>query len=284
MSKRRKTREWMPTAPPRLQTATIVSREYRPPGFWCVGLREPELAKNVRPAQYVAIDLAGGFMLRLPLGVFTADGEHFTLVFAEWGDRTTRLAHTGIGETVSFIGPLGNEFTLPQAGSTAIILAGGLGVTPFWLLARELRAANVDTTIVLGARSKEQVVGARELGSHGFHIDICTDDGSAGFRGTVVDRVRTLRRADMLYGCGPPGMLRALCAYANSESIRCQISMEETFGCSMGTCWGCVIAVRRGSPQATGYPKAPEEQREFDFARVCADGTVFDALDVIWRD
>ena len=284
MSKRRETREWMPTAPPQLQTATIVSREFRPPGFWCVGLREPETAKNVRPAQYVAIDLPGGFMMRLPLGVFTADGEHFTLIFQEWGDRTTRLAHMAIGETVSFIGPLGNEFALPRAGSNAIIVAGGLGISPFWLLARELHAANVNTTIVLGARSKAYIVGARELGTHGFHIEICTDDGSDGFHGTVVDRVRTMRRAAIMYGCGPPGMLRALCAFANSEGVRCQISMEETFGCSMGTCWGCVVAVRRGSTQGTSYPKAPGEQRDFDFARVCADGTVFDAMDVVWRD
>ena len=216
----------MPTAPPQLQTATIVSREYRPPGFWCVGLREPELAKSVRAAQYVAIDLPGGFMMRLPLGVFTAEGEHFTLVFQEWGDRTARLAHTGIGESVSFIGPLGNEFALPRAGSTAIIVAGGLGVSPFWLLARELHEAKVETTIILGARSKDYIVGARELGAHGFHIEICTDDGSAGFHGSVVDRVRGMRRADIVYGCGPPGMLRGLCAFANSEGIRCQISME----------------------------------------------------------
>lgn len=274
----------MPTAPPRLQTATIVSREYRPPGFWCVGLRDPELARSVRPAQYVAIDLAGGFMMRLPLGVFTADAEQFTVVFQEWGDRTARLAHTAIGDTVSFIGPLGNEFAIPQAGAKAIIVAGGLGVSPFWLLARELRAARVDAEIVLGARSKEYVVGERELGVHGFHTEICTDDGSAGFCGNVVERVRSLPRSDIIYGCGPPAMLRALCAFANSEGIRCQISMEETFGCSMGTCWGCVVPVRRGSAQATGYPKAPGEQRDFDFARVCADGTVFEATEVVWRD
>jgi dihydroorotate dehydrogenase electron transfer subunit len=274
----------MPTAPPRLQTATIVSREYRPPGFWCVGLRDPELARSVRPAQYVALDLAGGFMMRLPLGVFTTDGENFTVVFQEWGDRTTRLAHTGIGETISFIGPLGNEFALPQAGSTAIIVAGGLGVSPFWLLARELQAAKVEATIVLGARSKDYVVGGRELGTHGFHIEVCTDDGSAGFHGSVVDRVRGMRHADIVYGCGPPGMLRALCAFASSEGIRCQISMEETFACSMGTCWGCVVAVRRGCKAGTGYPKAPGEQRDFDFARICADGTVFEATDIVWRD
>ncbi len=274
----------MPIAAPRLQTATIVSREYRPPGFWCVGIHCPEIASGARPAQYVAVDVPGGFVVRLPLGVFTTSGDDFTVLFQEWGERTRRLAHSPLGETISCIGPLGNQFALPKAGEKALIVAGGLGVSPFWLLARELRGAQADTTIVLGARSAEHVVGARDLAAHGFPIEICTDDGSAGFHGSVVDRVRSMPRPDIIYACGPPGMLRALCTLATSERVRCQTSMEETFACSLGTCWGCVVPVRRGCPQGTGYPKAPGEQRDFDLARICTDGTVFDAADVLWRD
>ena len=274
----------MPTAPPRLQTATIVSREYRPPGFWCVGIHAPEIAAGARPAQYVALDVPGGFAVRLPLGIFTTNADGFTVLFQEWGERTTRLAHASVGETISYIGPLGNEFALPSAGEKAIIVAGGLGVSPFWLLARELREKRVATTIVLGARSAEHVVGARDLAMHGFDIEICTDDGSAGFRGTAVDRVRSMPRPDVIYACGPPGMLRALCDFATNEGLRCQISMEDTFACSMGTCWGCVVPVRRGCAQGTGYPKAPGEQRDFDLARICTDGTVFDVADVVWPD
>ncbi|MDQ6767110.1 MAG: hypothetical protein M3Z41_04810 [Candidatus Eremiobacteraeota bacterium] len=274
----------MPTAPPQLQTVTIVSREYRAPGFWCVGIRSPEIARTAQPAQYVAIDVPGGFSVPLPLGVFTATGNDFSVLFQEWGERTSRLAHSCVGESISCIGPLGNAFWQPPAGARAIIVAGGLGVSPFWLLARSLREAKVKTTIVLGARSKEYIVGARELAEHKVPIETCTDDGSDGFHGNAVECVRRLPRPDIIYACGPPGMLRALCAFASDERVRCQISMEETFACSMGTCWGCVVPVRRGCPQGTGYPKAPGEQRDFDFARVCTDGTVFDAADVLWRD
>lgn len=274
----------MPIGAPRLQTATIASREYRAPGFWCVGIRSPEIAQTARSAQYVAVDVPGEFTVRLPLGIYTANSGDFTLLFQEWGERTTRLAHMAVGENVSCIGPLGNSFALPKAGAHAIIVAGGLGVAPFWLLSQELRAARVETTIVLGARTKDHVVGAADLAVHGFAIEICTDDGSAGFHGNAVQKVRQLPRADVLYGCGPPRMLRALCEHANDMGVPCQISMEETFACSMGTCWGCVVPVRRGSTQGTGYPRAPGEQREFDFARVCADGTVFNAADVLWRD
>ncbi len=274
----------MPIAAPRLQTATIVSREYRAPGFWCVGIHSPEIATAARPAQYVALDIPGEFSVRLPLGIYAASETDFSLLFQEWGERTSQLAHMNVGDTISCIGPLGNEFFVPAAGSRALIVAGGLGVVPFWLLARELTAARVETTIVLGGRSKEHIVGAAEITAHGCAIELCSDDGSAGFRGNVLERARQLPRPDIIYGCGPPRMLRSLCEFANDAGVRCQVSMEETFACSMGTCWGCVVAVRRGCAQGTGYPKAPGERRDFDFARVCTDGTVFEAADVLWRD
>ncbi len=273
----------MPMKAPRLCTATVVNREFRAPGFWYVRLRCQHVARNAGPAQYVALDLPGGFAVRLPLGIYTASDDEFGLLFQEWGERTSCLAALPKGEEISCLGPLGNEFTLPKRGSKATIIAGGLGVAAFWMLSRDLQAAGIDTTIVLGARSKDHVVGREELAAFGFPIEVCTDDGSFGFHGNVVERLRSLPPPGMLYGCGPRGMLRALCAHANAASIRCQISMEETFGCSMGTCWGCVVAVRRGSTQGTGYPKAPGEQRDFDFARVCADGTVFSAAEVVWK-
>jgi dihydroorotate dehydrogenase electron transfer subunit len=272
----------MPTISPQLQLATITSREYRPPGFWCVSIRCPDIARGAGPAQYVALDLPGGFAVRLPLGIFTVRGDDFTVLFQEWGERTTRLAHAAVGDSVSLIGPLGNRFTVPERARTAVVVGGGLGVASLWLLARELRERGIKATILIGARSADRVVGVRDMAKHGFGVEICTDDGSAGFAGTVVDRVRAQRRPDVIYGCGPRPMLRALCEHAVREGAECQISMEETFGCSMGTCWGCVVAVRRGCQQGTAYPRAPGEAREYDLARVCADGTVFHAQDVVW--
>ncbi|MBC5808063.1 MAG: hypothetical protein GIX00_05645 [Candidatus Eremiobacteraeota bacterium] len=277
-----RTQTQMPIPPPLHTRVTITSREYRAPGFWCIGMRDERIARDARAAQYVALDVPGTFSVRLPLGIWTARDGEFSVLFQEWGDRTRRLAHLPIGEPLSCIGPLGNQFSAPSEGQRATIVAGGLGVAAFWLLARDLKAARAHTTIVLGARSKLSIVGRDELAALGFDIDICTDDGSEGFHGSVVDRVRSRPPSDVLYGCGPPGMLRALCRYANEAGVECQISMEENFGCSLGTCWGCVVPVRRGCPQGTGYPKAPREIRDYDFARVCADGTVFRASDVLW--
>jgi dihydroorotate dehydrogenase electron transfer subunit len=230
----------------------------------------------------VATDFPGPFAVRLPLGIWTVDGDEFTVLFREWGERTEQLSRVMPGMEVSVIGPLGNRFEIPSSGARATIVAGGIGIVPFWLLGRALIAAGVKTRVLLGARTKSMLAGAGELRDLGLSIDICTDDGSAGVRGTVLDLLREQDPVDMLYGCGPPAMLRALCEHANAAKIPCQISMEETFGCSMGTCWGCVVPVRRGCAQATGYPKADNERRAYDFSRVCTDGTVYFAADVVW--
>src|ERR1700694_4678581 len=95
-----------------LESAVITSRESVAPGFWRVGLRSPRIARAAGPAQYVAIDLPGPFAVRLPLGIWTVDGDEFTLVFREWGERTAHLARVMPGTEVSAIGPLGNRFDI----------------------------------------------------------------------------------------------------------------------------------------------------------------------------
>jgi dihydroorotate dehydrogenase electron transfer subunit len=265
-----------------VETAVVSSREPLGPGFWRIALRCPSIARAASPAQYVATDLPGPFAVRLPLGIWTVDGDEFTLLFREWGERTAQLSRVMPGTVVSVIGPLGNSFHIPAPGSRATIVAGGIGVVPFWLLGRVLIKAGVQTRVLLGARTKSMLTGADELRELGLTLDICTDDGTAGKKGNVLDLLREQGPVDMLYGCGPPAMLRALCEHANAAKISCQISMEETFGCSMGTCWGCVVPVRLGCSQATGYPKAPDELRPYDLSRICTDGTVYAASDVEW--
>jgi dihydroorotate dehydrogenase electron transfer subunit len=247
-----------------------------------VGFRAPRIAGAVRAAQYVAIDQPGSFTVRLPLGIWTVEGDEITVLFREWGERTAQLAQSDVGASVDLIGPLGNDFTVPASGARATIVAGGLGVVPFWLLGKRLLAAHVRARVLLGARTASMLVGAAELKALGLSVELCTDDGTAGARGTVLDLLDNGPTADIVYGCGPPQMLRALCERSVAAGVPCEISMEETFGCSMGTCWGCVVPVRRGSKQGSGYPKAPAEVRAYDYSRVCSDGTVYAAADLVW--
>lgn len=269
---------------PVLSTATLISREQVAPGFWYLGFRSAAIARAATPASYVAVDVPGAFAVRLPLGVWTAKDDEFSFLFREWGDRTARLAHLSVGTGVSCVGPLGNQFTIPAKGSRALIAAGGIGIVPFWLLGRDLKTAGVNVTAIVGARTKAMLAGVEELRELGLNVRVCTDDGSEGEKASVVDLLRAAGPTDMIYGCGPPGMLRAVCRHAVGARTACEISMEETFGCSLGTCWGCVVPVRRGCPQGTGYPPSPRDSRTYDYARVCIDGTVFAADDVVWLE
>src|ERR1022692_3231922 len=197
-----------------LETAVVTSRESVAPGFWRVAFRSPRIARAAGPAQYVATDFPGPFEVRLPLGIWTTHGDEFAVLFREWGERTRQLARATPGMELSVIGPLGNRFEIPAANKRATIVAGGIGIVPFWLLGRALLEARVETNVLLGARTKSMFAGADELRDLGLHIEICTDDGSAGVKGTVMDLLRTQPKADILYGCGPPPMLRALSEYA----------------------------------------------------------------------
>ncbi|HME82543.1 MAG TPA: hypothetical protein VKF82_10735 [Candidatus Eremiobacteraceae bacterium] len=274
----------MASEAPLLETATLISREQVAPGFWFLALRGPRIASQARAASYIAIDVPGAFCVRLPLGIWTVRGDEFGVLFREWGDRTRRLAHLAVGTALSCIGPLGNQFSIPVKGSKALIASGGIGIVPFWLLARDLQTAGVEVRAIVGARTKAHLAGVAQLRELGLDVTTCTDDGSEGERATAVDLVKRASPVDIIYGCGPPGMLRALSEHAAGARVACEISMEETFGCSMGTCWGCVVPVRRGSPQGSGYPPAPRDSRAYDFARVCTDGTVFPAADVLWLE
>ncbi len=273
----------MPTHQPLLEDATLISREFIAPGFWCLGFHSPNIAQRAGSAQYVAIDVPGDFAVRLPLGIWTVADETLTLLFREWGTRTARLAALPLQTELSLLGPLGNRFVAPPGTKKAAIVAGGLGIVPFWLLIDEQRRAGIALDVIVGARSKDLLVGVPALRELGVEVRTCTDDGSDGNAGTVLQTLADQDPPDAMFGCGPPAMLRALCALAGERNVPCQVSMEETFGCSMGTCWGCVIPVRRGCAQATGYPRAAGDPRDFDLARVCADGTVFDAADVLWQ-
>ncbi|MBV8602139.1 MAG: hypothetical protein JO359_11300, partial [Candidatus Eremiobacteraeota bacterium] len=110
-----------------------------------------------------------------------------------------------------------------------------------------------------------------------------TDDGSTGHHGFVTDLLRTRPLPALILACGPSAMLRAVAALANERAIPAQLSLEETFGCGVGACWGCVVPLARSSAQAPHFPPAsPNEPRPFAHARICKEGPVFWASELMW--
>ncbi len=191
------------------------------------------------------------------------------------GGGTHALADLQLGASVTMMGPLGHGFTLPdaegaaaaasrttEAAPRAVVVAGGIGVAGIRYLLQRLVGRGTDTMVFVGARTADGLLHETLTTSGQRRIEIATDDGSAGERGTVCDifkdRAAELPPGTFVYGCGPRGMLDSLVVIASEHGLRCQLSLEEMMACGVGACRGCVVATVDG------------------YRTVCQDGPVFD--------
>jgi dihydroorotate dehydrogenase electron transfer subunit len=222
------------------------------------------------------------------------------VVYEMLGPATLRMTTLAKGAVISVIGPLGNGFRIPPGKSRALLVAGGMGSPPLEHLAQVLTAQqpSIDTLVFAGAKTAgdfpfekrldklAQEIGfaIAEFGQYGIGSFIATDDGSAGFKGTVTDclldwlRQNNPDSADtIICACGPLAMLARIAAVAAERKIDCLVSMEEMFACGIGVCQSCVVKCRTQSPgQTTPAGDAVH------YKLCCKDGPVFDSRDIVF--
>jgi dihydroorotate dehydrogenase electron transfer subunit len=190
------------------------------------------------------------------------------------GPGTRLLAQRKTGEYLDIIGPLGNGFAVSGL-RLAVIVAGGMGVAPLLFLAKKLSGYKVQGTrrksvVLIGAKSKKQIICADEFRKLGCNVKIATDDGSSGFKGKVTELLKNILPATChlslatIYACGPRPMLRVISRLSREYQIPAQISLEEHLACGIGACLGCALKTKAG------------------YQRVCQEGPVFDARQIIW--
>jgi len=223
-----------------------------------------EISVAVQPGQFVNIRVSEQCvpLLRRPFSVHRVNGDRVEVVFNVVGRGTELLRRKRPAELLDVLGPLGVPFRYRGGDfSTAILVAGGLGVAPLPLLTAALRAEEKTVMTFLGART-----GGRLVERHLENLRVATDDGSSGVRGTVVDLVRA-HLADRevggvkMFGCGPTAMLKALASFARQSGIPCEVSLEGQMGCGFGICQGCPVEL---------------EGEERSYALMCKEGPVFD--------
>ena len=169
-------------------------------------------------------------------------------------------SHSGL-DPESLTG-LGNGFHPEKCAADALLIGGGLGAAPLYLLAKELLAAGKKVTAVLGFNKADEICLVDELKALGVPVHIATMDGSVGTKGFVTDAIAAAKPAfDRFYTCGPLPMMKAVCAALSAPG---EVSLEERMGCGAGFCYGCTVQTASG-------PR-----------RVCADGPVFDKEEVLW--
>jgi dihydroorotate dehydrogenase electron transfer subunit len=227
----------------------------------------PEIASIIKPGQFLNIRVSQSHypLLRRPFSVCDVDGDHFFIMFNVYGEGTKLLAGKHPGEPIDILGPLGNGFNIDDDFDTAILAAGGLGAAPFPYLTRLIPKDKQIITFI-GGKSHSDLI------KYGMvNINLSTDDGSEGYKGTVVDllssRLTELKGKKIkIFGCGPNAMLRSLKELAVASDINCEVSTECAMACGFGICQGC--------------PIESTEQKE-RYLLVCKDGPVFNVKDVV---
>ncbi|MGC8863709.1 MAG: dihydroorotate dehydrogenase electron transfer subunit [Armatimonadota bacterium] len=270
-----------------LYDCEVIQQREAAPGVFSTLLKGPAIAAEAQPGQFVNVQVSKTTdpLLRRPFSVHAAYPEEgvFSLLYALRGRGTALLARTQPADTLSVVGPLGRPFDLGESPDARhIIVAGGCGAAPLHFLCDALcrKWGCERVTVLSGAQSKDAVICEAEFRAHGVDVGISTDDGSYGFHGLVTQLLEDhLSRLGLptsrggqrvrVYSCGPDAMLKEvarICRWAGVES--CQVSLENFMACGIGVCMGCVQKVR--------HQPTP-------FKRVCTDGPVFEAEEVIWE-
>ena len=254
----------------------------------------PETARRIVPGQFLMLRLADrddpllGRPLALYDTVVSSDGEPYGIdvVYLVMGKMTRELAGFRPGQKLDVWGPLGNGFAPANSlDGDLVMVAGGIGQTPFMALAREalgkrgygdpvrsLPSPAGKVTFCYGVRSADYFAGVEDFRQLGVDVRLSTDDGTLGHHGLVTDLLRKALdespRARVVC-CGPEPMMEAVAEICQQAKVGCQVSLETPMACGIGICFSCVARVL-------------DDTGEWDYKRTCVEGPVFDAERIAW--
>ncbi len=265
--------------------APVLCNRRIAPDHYRMRLKAPSIASRALPGQFIHVLCGERTLLRRPFSLLDLDAKSGTVdfIYKRVGLGTDVLSRIQEGEKADLLGPLGTPFKIPAGLKTAYLVGGGVGIPPLYFLAKKLvkgRGSRVlrNTRVFLGARTRRWVICMEMFRQLGIEVHVATDDGTIGYHGSVVDLLKkhlpsTLHPppSTVLYICGPTPMMAAAEALARREKLPAQVSLEERMGCAMGVCMGCVVEV---STEPVGSHAR--------FQRVCTEGPVFDAKEILW--
>ena len=206
-------------------------------------------------------------LLKRAFSLFRRTPEGLQILYRIKGKGTSMLRDLKEGTVISMLGPLGNGYPLPSADQSPLVIAGGIGIASVFSLVEKL---SKKAFVFYGAKMREELFLSDALEKIYRELVVCTDDGSCGVKGTVVDVVRDfIQKHDpllkpVIYACGPNVMLREIAKVAAASRIKAYVSLEEHMACGIGACLGCVVKTKSGHQ------------------RVCKEGPVFDATEIVW--
>ena len=211
--------------------------------------------------QFVNIQIDGLF-LRRPISVCDCEGDTLTLIYKVVGKGTEEMKDMRSGDKLDVLTGLGNGYDTSLSGDRPLLLGGGVGVPPLYMLCKKLIAEGKHPSVILGFNTKEEVFCKEEFAKLGVKVTVTTVDGSEGIKGFVTDAMKN-EDYSYFYTCGPEPMLKAIYKASSTEG---QFSFEERMGCGFGACMGCSCKT------ITGYK------------RICKEGPVMKKEEILWEN
>ncbi|MBQ6831231.1 MAG: dihydroorotate dehydrogenase electron transfer subunit [Oscillospiraceae bacterium] len=212
------------------------------------------------PGQFVNIRL-DGLYLRRPISVCDLQQDRLTIIYKVVGKGTQQMASMTDGELDILTG-LGNGYDLTKAGDDPVLIGGGVGVPPMYLLCKKLIEQKKHVQVILGFNTASEIFLEQAFRDLGVDVTVTTVDGSAGTKGFVTDALQNMNYS-YFYTCGPEPMLKAV---YRSTTTSGQFSFEKRMGCGFGACMGCSCKTITG------------------FKRICKEGPVLQKEEIAWED
>ena len=213
-----------------------------------------------RPGQFVNIKL-DGLYLRRPISVCDSEEGKLTLIYKVVGKGTEQMRDMTEG-TLDILSSLGNGYDTSISGEKPLLIGGGVGVPPLYMLAKELRKEGKKVSVILGFNTKDEIFYEEEFKALGCEVYVTTVDGSYGIKGFVTEAMKEIDYTHF-FTCGPEPMLKAVW---NASKTSGQLSFEERMGCGFGACMGCSCKTLTG------------------FKRICKDGPIMMKEEILWKD
>jgi dihydroorotate dehydrogenase electron transfer subunit len=238
-----------------------------------------DMAAHSKPGNFVAIsvgDEQSSLILRRAFAIYRASdkgpmGGSIELVVAPHGQGSKWLCNQNVGAFVDMVGPLGTAFGIPTTNANTMLIGGGYGSAPLFALAEVLKNRGCRVDMVLGASTANKIYAPLEGKRSVSSLTLTTDDGTTGIHGQISEAIPRLIReysTEVIYSCGPMGMLSAIAKIAEDFDIAHQCAVEEAMACGIGVCMTCVVPVKN--------------EGGIKMVRTCIDGPVMDGAEIIW--